>query len=134
IQEMLRSEHGGLNEVFADVSAITGDARYLQLARKFSHQAVLDPLLKEQDQLTGMHANTQIPKVIGFMRVAELSDDKNWAGAADFFWKTVVKNRSVSIGGNSVREHFNPADNFSSMMESREGPETCNSFNMLRLT
>jgi DUF1680 family protein len=134
IQEMLRSEHGGLNEVFADVAAITGDKRYLKLARQFSHQVVLEPLLKKQDQLTGMHANTQIPKVIGFMRVAELSGDQNWAGAADFFWRTVVKNRSVSIGGNSVREHFHPADNFSSMMESREGPETCNSYNMLKLT
>lgn len=134
IQEMLRSEHGGMNEVFADVSAITGDSRYLELARKFSHHLILDPLLQKKDILTGMHANTQIPKVIGFMRVAELSNDKNWENAASFFWQTVVQNRTVSIGGNSVSEHFNPSDDFSSMMESREGPETCNSYNMLKLT
>lgn len=134
IQEMLRSEHGGMNEVFADVSAITGDSRYLELARKFSHHLILDPLLQKKDVLTGMHANTQIPKVIGFMRVAELSNDKSWEDAAGFFWQTVVQNRTVSIGGNSVSEHFNPSDDFSSMMESREGPETCNSYNMLKLT
>ena len=33
-----------------------------------------------------------------------------------------------------MREHFNPADDFSRMIESREGPETCNTYNMLRLT
>lgn len=134
IQRMLRSEHGGLNEVFADVAAITGNKNYLELARKFSHQKILTPLLSKQDSLTGQHANTQIPKVIGYMRVAELTGDTTWANAAKFFWETVVKNRTVSIGGNSVREHFHPANNFSSMIELKEGPETCNSYNMLKLT
>ncbi|MBA4275999.1 glycoside hydrolase family 127 protein [Flavobacterium sp.] len=134
IQQMLRSEHGGMNEVFADVSAITGDKKYLTLAQKFSHKAILDPLLENKDALNGIHANTQIPKVIGFMRVAEVSGDKNWANAANFFWNTVVNNRTISIGGNSVREHFNPSTDFSSMLESREGPETCNSYNMLKLS
>lgn len=134
IQLMLRSEHGGMNEVFADVAVITGDKKYLILAQKFSHKAILDPLLKNTDALNGIHANTQIPKVIGFMRVSEVSGDKDWANAANFFWNTVVNNRTISIGGNSVREHFNPTTDFSSMLESREGPETCNSYNMLKLS
>jgi DUF1680 family protein len=134
IQQMLRSEHGGMNEVFADVAVITGDKKYLVLAKKFSHKAILEPLLENKDVLNGIHANTQIPKVIGFMRVAEVSGDKDWANAANFFWNTVVNNRTISIGGNSVREHFNPTNDFSSMLESREGPETCNSYNMLKLS
>lgn len=134
VQQMLRSEHGGMNEVFADVAAATGDERYLTLARRFSDRRILDPLLQQKDVLTGMHANTQIPKVIGYKRIAEVGHDTAWANAADFFWNTVVKHRTVSIGGNSVREHFHPANDFSSMVESREGPETCNSYNMLKLT
>ncbi|TRX01870.1 glycoside hydrolase family 127 protein [Flavobacterium gawalongense] len=134
IQQMLRSEHGGMNEVFADVAVITGDKKYLTLAQKFSHKTILDPLLKNTDALNGIHANTQIPKVIGFMRVAEVGGDAKWADATNFFWNTVVNNRTISIGGNSVREHFNPATDFSSMLESREGPETCNSYNMLKLS
>lgn len=141
IQDMLRSEHGGLNETFADVAEITGDKKYLELARRFSHKFILDPLIKEEDKLTGMHANTQIPKVIGYKRIAELSqDDKNWNHAAEwdhaarFFWNTVVNHRSVCIGGNSVREHFHPSDNFTSMLNDVQGPETCNTYNMLRLT
>lgn len=134
IQQMLRSEHGGMNEVFADVAEITGNKKYLELARRFSHRLVLDPLVQKKDVLTGMHANTQIPKVIGFKRVAEVGGNKDWAGAAAFFWETVVNNRTVSIGGNSVREHFHPANNFTSMIEDKEGPETCNTYNMLKLT
>ncbi|WP_209388383.1 glycoside hydrolase family 127 protein [Rhodohalobacter sp. SW132] len=133
IQEMLISEHGGMNEVFADVYDITGDERYAELARQFSHREILDPLLNEEDRLTGLHANTQIPKVIGFKRVAEVCEIPSWDDAAAFFWDTVVNHRSVAIGGNSVAEHFHPRDDFSSMLESREGPETCNTYNMMRL-
>ena len=141
IQQMLRSEHGGLNETFADVAEITGDNKYLELARRFSHQVILDPLMRDEDKLTGMHANTQIPKIIGYKRIAELSqNDKEWNHAAEwdhaarFFWNTVVDHRSVCIGGNSVREHFHPSDNFTSMLNDVQGPETCNTYNMLRLT
>lgn len=134
IQDMLRSEHGGLNEIFADVYAITGDEKYLDLAKRFSHRFVLNPLVEKKDVLTGMHANTQIPKVIGFKRIADLEGNQDWSDASEFFWNTVVNNRSVSIGGNSVREHFHKSEDFSSMMTSEQGPETCNTYNMLRLT
>lgn len=134
IQNLLKSEHGGLNEIFADVSVITGDPRYLELARKFSHQVILEPLEKKQDKLNGLHANTQIPKVIGFERIASINGDSSYHRAASFFWETVVGHRSSVIGGNSVREHFHPSNDFSSMINSEEGPETCNSYNMLKLT
>jgi DUF1680 family protein len=134
IQEMLRSEHGGLNEVFADVYEITGNKKYLQLAHRFSHQAILNPLLLGEDKLTGIHANTQIPKVIGYKRIADLENNMQWSNAADFFWHNVTEKRSSVIGGNSVSEHFNPVNDFSSMIKSIEGPETCNTYNMLKLT
>ncbi|HEX8021304.1 glycoside hydrolase family 127 protein [Mucilaginibacter sp.] len=134
MQTMLNMEHGGMNEVIADAYAITGDKKYLDLAKRFSHNRILLPLENREDRLTGLHANTQIPKVIGFERIAELTNDMSIANAARFFWQTVVKNRSISIGGNSAAEHFNPADNFESMLESEQGPETCNSNNMLKLS
>ena len=134
LQRMLDSEHGGLNETFADAAEISGDERFMQLAKRFSHKKVLDPLLRGEDRLTGMHANTQIPKVIGYKRIADIEGNDQWDRAAQFFWKTVVDNRSITIGGNSVREHFHPADDFSSMLTSEQGPETCNTYNMLRLT
>ena len=134
MQDMLRSEHGGLNETFADVAAITGNEKYLRLAHRFSHNLILDPLLHHEDKLTGMHANTQIPKVLGFKRISEVEGNASWEDAARFFWETVVQQRSVSIGGNSISEHFNPVNDFSRMVTSIEGPETCNTYNMLRLS
>lgn len=139
-QTMLRTEHGGMNEVLADVAALTGDEKYLEAARRFSHRMILDPLMNAEDRLTGLHANTQIPKVVGFQRIAEVAAAFNepgfehWQNAARFFWQTVVDNRTFAIGGNSVGEHFHPVDDFSSAVKEPEGPETCNTHNMLRLT
>jgi len=134
MQSMLRSEHGGMNEVLADVARMTGDARYMDLALKFSHQAILQPLERGEDKLTGLHANTQIPKVIGFQRIGELTGRKEMEQAAQTFWQTVVAHRTVAIGGNSVKEHFHDQNDFGPMVEEVEGPETCNTYNMLRLT
>jgi len=134
IQQMLISEQGGLNETFADVYDITKDKKYLRLAHQFSDKRMLEPLLKGEDNLTGKHANTQIPKVIGYKRIADLEGLQDWDRAAKFFWDVVITQRSVSIGGNSMREHFNPTNDFSGLLASEQGPESCNTFNMLRLT
>ncbi|WP_242386663.1 glycoside hydrolase family 127 protein [Phocaeicola sartorii] len=134
IQDMLRCEHGGLNEVFADVAIITGNKKYLKLAYQFSHNAILTPLLQKEDKLEGLHANTQIPKIIGYKRIADLDGNVKWAEAASFFWDTVIEKRSVCIGGNSANEQFHNAEDFSKMINGIHGPETCNTYNMLRLS
>lgn len=134
MQVMMRCEHGGMNEVLADVYALTGERKYLDGALRFSHRALLDPLLRGEDHLTGLHANTQIPKVIGFHRIGDLADRPELRQAARFFWQTVVDHRTVAIGGNSVKEHFHDANDFSPMINEVEGPETCNTYNMLKLT
>jgi DUF1680 family protein len=134
MQQMLNQEHGGMNEVLADLYAITGDRRFLTTAERFNHHAILDPLIHQQDQLTGKHANTQIPKVVGLERIATLTDNKADDAGARFFWSTVTQHRSVAFGGNSVSEHFNDPHDFHGLLLHREGPETCNTYNMLRLT
>jgi len=134
IEKILKTEHGGINESFADLYIITKNKKYLQTAEKISHKAFLNPLLKKEDKLTGLHANTQIPKVIGFEKIATLSANKEWLDAVQFFWENVTQKRSVAFGGNSVAEHFNPIDDFSGMLKSNQGPETCNSYNMERLS
>ena len=134
IQQVLRTEHGGINETFADLYILTNDKKYLETAQRISHRALLIPLLEKQDKLTGLHANTQIPKVIGFEKIASLTGKSDWSDAAVYFWQNVSQTRSVAFGGNSVREHFNPTTDFSQLLRSNQGPETCNSFNMLRLS
>jgi DUF1680 family protein len=134
MQRMIGVEYGGMNEVMADIYAITGDKKYLETAKRFNHRAVFDPLERHEDKLTGLHANTQIPKIVGMERIAALTHDEKLHGGADFFWDTVTRNRTVAFGGNSVSEHFNDPKDFSRVVEHREGPETCNTYNMLKLT
>ncbi len=134
IQKILKTEHGGINEAFADLYTLTKDKKYLNTAIRLSHLDILNPLIQKEDKLTGLHANTQIPKVIGFQKIGNLAKKDLWGDAAAFFWNTVTQTRSVSFGGNSVREHFNPANDFSKLLASPQGPETCNSYNMLRLS
>jgi len=134
IQNILKTEHGGINESFADLYIITKEKKYLETAEKVSHLTILNPLENRQDKLTGLHANTQIPKVIGFEKIGRLSGNKEMTAAAQFFWQNVTQKRSVAFGGNSFAEHFNPTEDFSGMLKSNQGPETCNSYNMERLS
>src|SRR5688572_8803290 len=132
-QKMLDREHGGMNEVLADLSAMTSDTRYLALAHRFSHRAILDPLVQGVDKLDGLHSNTQIPKVVGFSRIAELggADDKTYDRAAQFFWNTVVGERSFATGGHGDLEHFFPKDKFVEHLGSAKTMETCCTHNMM---
>ncbi len=134
MQSMLNTEHGGMDEVFADAYQMTGDAKYLTAAKRFSHKALLEPMAAGKDNLDNKHANTQIPKVIGFQRIAELAGDKEFSAASSFFWETVTTNRSLAFGGNSRKEHFPSVNACSDFINDIEGPESCNSYNMLKLT
>lgn len=134
MESMLNNEFGGMNEVYADAYAMTGDEKYLDAARRFTHHQLFDGMRDGVDNLDNRHANTQVPKVVGYQRVAELSGDTDYRKAATFFWETVVNNRSLSIGGNSRREHFASASDAKSYVDDREGPESCNTNNMLKLT
>jgi uncharacterized protein len=134
MQTMLATEHGGMNEVLADAYAMTRNEKYLIAAKRFSHKALLDPLSSHIDNLDNKHANTQVPKAVGFQRIAELSKDRQYDNAGRFFWETVTANRSLAFGGNSRREFFPAVSACLDFVNEAEGPETCNSYNMLKLT
>jgi DUF1680 family protein len=130
---MLATEHGGMCDAFATLAGITGRADLLAEARRFAQRALVDPLAAGRDELDGLHANTQIPKVVGIERLGRMTGDARLLAASDAFWDSVVERRSVVIGGNSVREHFHPSRDFAPMVLDQQGPETCNSYNMLEL-
>lgn len=134
MEKMLGNEHGGMNEVLADAYAITGEQKYLDCARRFSHRMLLVPLENGKDCLDNMHANTQIPKVIGYQRIAELAHDVQYHNASEYFWEIVTRQRSLAFGGNSRREHFPTKENCIDYINDIDGPESCNTYNMLKLT
>ncbi|WOI54784.1 glycoside hydrolase family 127 protein [Parvularcula sp. LCG005] len=133
MQKVLAAEHGGLNESYAELYAITGNVRWLKLAERIRHEAVLNPLAEGKDNLPGLHANTQIPKVIGLARLHELTANASYASTSEFFYRTVTDHHSYVIGGNSEREHFSSPDVVAPTLSDRTC-EACNSYNMLKLT
>jgi uncharacterized protein len=134
MQAMLDMEHGGMNEIFADAYQMTADKKYLTAAKRFSHHLLLDAMAIKNDNLDNKHANTQVPKVVGFERIGELANDIRFKTAGDFFWETVTTRRSLAFGGNSRREFFPAVTAASDFVNDVEGPESCNSYNMLKLT
>lgn len=134
MEHMLGNEHGGMNEVLADAYAITKDEKYLECAKRFSHKRLFTPMSQHQDCLDNMHANTQVPKVIGFERISELSGNEIYHTASAYFWDVVTGRRSLAFGGNSRREHFPSNDACTDFINDIDGPESCNTNNMLKLT
>lgn len=134
MQQMLDTEHGGMTEVLADLSALAKAPQFLALARRFAHQKVLVPLAGGRDTLDGLHANTQIPKFIGYQRVHELDGDPAYGASARFFWQAVTGRRSFVTGGHGDFEHFFPVADFAKHLGSAKTMETCCTHNVLRLT
>jgi DUF1680 family protein len=132
-QAMLQTEFGGMQEALSELYAVTRDPRHLRLARLFDHRVVFDPLARGEDALDGLHANTQIPKAIGAERDCALTGEARYCRVAETFWSQVALTRSYAIAGHSEDEHFFPVTHFSRHL-GESTAETCNTYNMLKLT
>jgi DUF1680 family protein len=130
---MQKTEFGGMIEAAYNLYGITGNANDMKLAEFFYHHEVLDPLAQKRDKLAGLHANTQIPKIIGEARGYELTGDEKQKTIAEFFWQTVIDHHTYVTGGNSDNEHFFAPDQISKHV-SWATTESCNTYNMLKLT
>lgn len=133
LQRMLFCEYGGMNEVLANTYALTGEKKYLDLSYKFHDKRILDSLALQKDILPGKHANTQIPKIIGCIRRYELTGGETDKTIAGFFWQTVVTDHTYAPGGNSNYEYLGPPNQLSETLTDNT-METCNTYNMLKLT
>ncbi|MEP6847221.1 MAG: glycoside hydrolase family 127 protein [Acidobacteriota bacterium] len=133
LQKVLNCEQGGINESFAELYSRTNDKRWLALAERIRHHRTLDPIFAQQNKLSGLHANTQIPKIIGLARLFELTGKSEYSTAAKFFWDTVTSKYSYVIGGNSDREHFQEPNTIARYITDQTC-ESCNTYNMLKLT
>jgi len=132
-QLMLNTEFGGMNEIMADLYADTGDKRWLNLSYRFEHRSFIEPLMRHQDILEGKHGNTQVPKLIGSADRYAYAGEPGDILAAGFFWDTVVQHHSFATGGHGKEEYFGKPDMLSDFIDGRTA-ETCNVYNMLKLT
>jgi uncharacterized protein len=133
VAKMLNTEHGGMNEVLADLYADTGDARWLALSRRFEHHAFTDALARHQDNLPGKHVNCQIPKLIGSAARYEYVGDATDLITSSFFWDRVAQHHSYATGGQGLDEYFGFPDRLSRRVDGRAA-ESCCVYNMLKLS
>lgn len=133
MQTMLQTEFGGMNAVLTDLYQQTGDARWLTVAQRFDHAAVFDPLASNQDQLGGVHANTQVPKWIGAAREYKATGTTRYRDIASNAWNICVDAHTYAIGGNSQAEHFRAPNAIAGYL-TKDTCESCNTVNMLTLT
>ncbi|KAL1638184.1 hypothetical protein SLS58_008924 [Diplodia intermedia] len=133
MQTIMETEFGGMSEVLADLYYQTGDANWLAVARRFEHDAVLAPLAANEDKLDGLHANTQVPKWIGAAREYKATGNTTYRDIARNAWAITVAAHTYAIGGNSQAEHFH-APNAIAAYLTNDTAESCNSYNMLKLT
>ncbi len=133
-QRILEVEFGGLNEALYNLYAITHDPRHLEVARRFDHERLYEPLAEGRDALTGLHANTTIPKIVGAARAYEITGDRRFRRIAEYFWHQVAEHRSYVTGGTSNHEHWRTAADKLAGELSNETQECCCTYNMLKLT
>lgn len=132
-QRVLLVEQGGMNESLFNLYAITGKTKYRDLAYRFEHKKIFDPLAANQDMLDGNHANTNIPKVIGAARGYELTGDPRYRSISENFYRMITEHHAYCTGGTSNGEMWHAPNAIASEL----GPaaeECCCSYNMMKLS
>lgn len=132
-QRMLRTEYGGMNEVLANLAAVTNKERYLDAAHLFEQPGFLDPLAERRDELQGLHANTHVPKIIGAARMYEVTGDGRYRDIAEYFLGEVLAARNYVIGNTSLDEHWtSPAGHLEGTL-AWTNAECCVAYNLMKL-
>jgi uncharacterized protein len=132
-QRMLRTEYGGMNEALVNLSALTKKQQYLDTAKLFEQPSILDPLAARRDELQGLHANTNVPKMIGAARMYEVTGDPRYRRIAEYFLEEVLTARSYAIGNTSLDEHWTtPAGELRGSL-GWTNAECCVAYNLMKL-
>jgi hypothetical protein len=132
-QRMLRTEYGGMNEVLVNLAAVTKKDRYLDTAHLFEQPSILDPLEERRDELQGLHANTNVPKIIGAARMYEVTGDRRYRQIAEYFLGEVVAARNYAIGNTSLDEHWTTAPGKLGGTLGWSNAECCVGYNLMKL-
>jgi DUF1680 family protein len=145
----IAGEYGGMNEVMARLSRLTGDKRFLECARLFDNVNFFfgdtnhtHGLARNVDTIRGKHANQHIPQITGALEVYRDTRNLPYYQVAENFWDLCTEGYLYSIGGVAGARIPNNAECFTSEPDSlfengfaRGGQnETCATYNMLKLS
>lgn len=106
-------EFGGMHEVLLRLYEATKEKRYLDLAQKFDRGWFRDMLSGKKDLLGhyALHANTEIPCVIGLAEYADICGDEASRECVTHFMEWLKVGHMLPTGGVSGRPAYpSPAD------------------------
>jgi uncharacterized protein len=129
----IAGEYGGMNEVMAELSALTGNATFLDTARCFDNTLLLADCVAGRDSLDGKHANQHIPQFLGYLRMFEQGASPDYRTAAVNFFDMVVPHRTYSHGGTGQGEMFRARDAIAGSINTTTNAESCAAYNMLKV-
>lgn len=129
----IAGEYGGMNDVLAELHALTGVKDYITAAKYFDHDKIFIPVAGNQDKLSGNHANQTIPKITGALRIYDQTGERRYFDIAANFWQMVTDHHAYIIGGISEGEMFHDPDVIGAKITNKTC-ETCCTYNMLKLT
>ena len=126
-------ETGGIMEHWANLYAVTGDPRHLELVRRYERQTLFDQLERGEDALANMHANTTVPEVQGAARAYEVTGEERYRRIVENYWDLAVRQRGMyATGGQTCGEIWTPLGQQSARL-SEMNQEHCVVYNMMRL-
>lgn len=145
----IAGEYGGMNEVLARLSRLTGDTRFLATAKLFDNTSFFfgdaqhsHGLARNVDTIRGKHANQHIPQIIGALETYRDAGDPEYWRIARNFWDITTHSYLYSIGGVAGARNPNNAECFPAQPDSlfEHGfasggqNETCATYNLLKLS
>jgi DUF1680 family protein len=133
MDNILDFETGGMLEIWALLYGITGEDDYRVLMDRYCRRRLFDPLLRGEDALTNMHANTTIPEILGAAAAYEATGEERWLHIAEAYWKSAVSLRGqYATGGQTLWEVWTPMMEMAGRLGD-ENQEHCTVYNMMRL-
>lgn len=127
-------ETGGMMEYWADLYGVTQDPKHLTLMRRYERPRLFEPLLKGEDVLTNMHANTTIPEVQGAARAYEVTGEERYRKIVENYWDLAVEKRGIyATGSQTSGELWTPMHQQKARLGDKN-QEHCVVYNMMRLS
>lgn len=126
-------ETGGIMELWADLYAVTKNPRHLELMRRYERPRLTEPVLRGEDILTNVHANTTIPEIQGCARAYEVTGEERFRKIVEQYWDLAVTQRGAFVtGGQTSGEVWTPMQVQSTRL-GNTNQEHCVVYNMIRL-
>jgi DUF1680 family protein len=145
----IAGEYGGMNEVLARLSRVTGDAKFMECAKLFDNINFFfgdaqhtHGLARNVDTIRGKHANQHIPQIIGALETYRDTKEQGYWFIAENFWEITTHSYLYNIGGVAGARNPNNAECFTAQPDTTFANgfanggqnETCATYNMLKLS